>query len=309
MQVNTQTQVQQPNINCNQCGSTVAAQPCNTQCCATNPQVQSAAQYPANYIPVQTAGYPVYQPTVTQSAGSQSPSASGVTIQIFNPSVGTPGAAPVYNVNQPCYPQNYYTGNFNPNDKGANGSQSGNNGVNSGNSADNANSNSNNTTNTNNTTTTKTEESKKTEKRKIVELNDDYIRNLETYLNSQDKEVRLNAAKQVYDRLQEDDSRYDDKALNALINKMLQDPSQEIRFLALTALDGGLVSGNDYTVGVLKNMQANNTGQLGSEAVDANNILLKMSARQVEKEFEVKGDNKKKTAEMSDRFKPEGTKL
>lgn len=295
MQVNGQTQVQQPNINCSQCSGISAPQD-TASVCVTNPQVQTAQQYPANYVPVQTAGYPVYQPTVTQSSSPQSPSASGVTIQIFNPSVGAPGAAPVYNVNQPCYPQNYYTGNFGPNAANA-GAADGSNNANSADnsSANNSNPNNSNTsTNTNNTTTTKTEEAKKTEKRKIVELNDDYIRNLETYLNSQDKDVRLNAAKQVYARLEEDDSRYDDKALNALINKMLQDPSQEVRFLALTALDGGLVSGNDYTVGVLKNIQANSTGQLGSEAIEANNILLKMSARQVEKEFEVKNDKKTK---------------
>ncbi len=69
--------------------------------------------------------------------------------------------------------------------------------------------------------TEKTEEKKKTEKRKVVELSDDYIKNLENYLNSQDKEVRMMGAKEVVARLQEDDSRKDDPALTALINKML----------------------------------------------------------------------------------------
>ena len=132
---------------------------------------------------------------------------------------------------------------------------------------------------------------KKTEKREIVQLTDDYIRNLENYLNSQDKEVRLMGAKEVIARLEEDHSRKDDKALNALINKMLQDPSAPVRILALSALDSRVVSGDDYTVGLLKQMQ-NATSGYGQDAMQATNILLKMSGKKVEKEFEVK-DNKK----------------
>ena len=59
-------------------------------------------------------------------------------------------------------------------------------------------------------------ETTKQEKRKIVQLTDDYIKTLENYLNSQDKEVRLMGAKEVVARLMEDESRKDDKALNAL---------------------------------------------------------------------------------------------
>ena len=60
----------------------------------------------------------VPQPPASAIPGTQ----SGVYIQIFNPSVGAPGAAPVYNVNAPaygtnpnqaqCYPSNYYTTNW-----------------------------------------------------------------------------------------------------------------------------------------------------------------------------------------------------
>ena len=100
-------------------------------------------------------------------------------------------------------------------------------------------------------------------------------------------------AKEVIARLEEDKSRKDDKALNALINKMLQDPSTPIRVLALSALDSGSVTGDDFTVGVLKQMQ-NSQGGYGQDAMQATNVLLKMSGQKVEKEFEVK-DNKKKT--------------
>lgn len=201
-----------------------------------------------------------------QNQNVQVPNYSGVNIQIFNPSVTPPGAtAPVYNVNAPnygpnaatgCYPPDYYTKQFGQNNI------------------------------TTNTTENKTTD-KKTEKREIVQLTDDYIRNLENYLNSQDKEVRLMGAKEVVARLEEDHSRKDDKALNALINKMLQDPSTPVRVMALSALDSRIVTGDDFTVGVLQQMQNSQSGY-GQDAMQASNVLLKMSGQTVEKEFEVK---------------------
>ena len=115
--------------------------------------------------------------------------------------------------------------------------------------------------------------------------------NLENYLNSQDKEVRLMGGKEVIARLEEDHSRKDDKALNALVNKMLQDPYTPVKILALSALDSRVVTGDDYTVGLLKQMQNSSSGY-GQDAMQATNILLKMSGQKVEKEFEVK-DTKK----------------
>ena len=235
-------------------------------------QVQPQAMAQPVQPQYQTAPMQATQP---QNQNVQVPNYSGVNIQIFNPSVTPPGgSAPVYNVNAPnygsnangasgCYPSGYYTNNW-------------------GNKKNNT------TNNTENKTT-----DKKTEKREIVQLTDDYIRNLENYLNSQDKEVRMMGAKEVIARLEEDKSRKDDKALNALINKMLQDPSTPIRVLALSALDSGSVTGDDFTVGVLKQMQ-NSQGGYGQDAMQATNVLLKMSGQKVEKEFEVK-DNKKKT--------------
>ncbi len=240
-------------------------------------------QYAAQNQPVQTQQQyqtvPINAQPQPQCQNVQVPNYSGVNIQIFNPSVTTPGStAPVYNVNAPnygntpgCYPSNYYTNDW-------------------GNGAKNLN----NTTNTNTSTTENKTTDKKTEKREIVQLTDDYIRNLENYLNSQDKEVRLMGAKEVIARLEEDHSRKDDKALNALINKMLQDPSTPVRILALSALDSRVVSGDDYTVGLLKQMQ-NSTSGYGQDAMQATNILLKMSGKTVEKEFEVKDNKNKKT--------------
>lgn len=256
---------------------------------------------------------------------------SGVYIQIFNPSVGAPGAAPVYNVNAPaygtnpnqaqCYPSNYYTTNWgqgysNPQYPAANiPGQSINGGVTqnqnvtvnpaaypavnmpqqtqsqtvpqAGQSAQQIQSSS------TSTETTSGDSGKKTEKRTIVMLTDDYIKNVENYLNSQDKEVRLMGAKEVAARALEDPSRKNDKALTALVNKMLQDPDLKVRFLALSLLYSRNITGDDYTVNVLKQMQ-NSTSGYGQDALMAANILLKMSGQTTEKEFEVTDKDKKK---------------
>lgn len=264
-QQNIQQQVQQPQYAQPQYQTAPMAQqaqpPQPQPCQAPMPQPQAQA------------------PQAGQGQSVQVPNYSGVNIQIFNPSVTPPGGtAPVYNVNAPnygstpsngCYPSGYYTNNW----------ANGNNGA----------------KNLSNTTSNSTENKttdKKTEKREIVQLTDDYIRNLENYLNSQDKEVRMMGAKEVIARLEEDNSRKDDKALNALVNKMLQDPYTPVRILALSALDSRVVTGDDFTVGVLKQMQ-NSTGGYGQDAMQATNVLLKMSGQKVEKEFEVKDDKKK----------------
>ncbi len=242
---------------------------------------QSQQQRPQKPMQQQIPQAQYHYQAYPQNQTVQVPNYSGVNIQIFNPSVATPGStAPVYNVNAPnygtnpvngCYPPGYYTNNW------------GNNGQN----------NLANSSIKSNTTENKTNE-KKTEKREIVQLTDDYIRNLENYLNSQDKEVRLMGAKEVIARLEEDKSRKDDKALNALINKMLQDPYTPVKVLALSALDSRVVTGDDYTIGLLKQMQNSKSGY-GQDAVQATNILLKMSGKKVEKEFEVKNSKKTET--------------
>ena len=239
-------------------------------------QIQpSIQQYPAQYQQPQTMQSFQYP---QQSQNVSVPNYSGVNIQIFNPSVTPPGAtAPVYNVNAPnystnqapgCYPSGYYTNNYGQN--GANAAQS------NLNSTENSSSN------------------KKTEKREIVQLTDEYIMNLENYLNSQDKEIRLMGAKEVIARLDEDHSRKDDKALNALINKMLQDPYTPVRVMAMSALNSRIVTGDAFTVNVLQQMQ-NSASGYGQDALQASEILLKMSGQTTEKEFEVKNTTKTET--------------
>ncbi|MBD5402742.1 HEAT repeat domain-containing protein [bacterium] len=266
-----QQKMPQVQYNCNyNCGNNAVTTPQQPVQAPVMTQAQYA--YPQNYyIPQQ----------IPQAQNLQVPaSTSGVNIQIFNPSVTPAGAqSPTYNVNAPCYPSNYYTNPIGCPQQPETSVQ----GIDSTEKAT-----------TVETSETKEKEEKKTEKKKIVQLTDDYIKNLENYLNSQEAEIRLTAAKEVYARLEEDSSRKDDKALNALINKMLQDPSQEIRILALSALQGRIVTGDDYTVGVLTRMQQDKE-HYGMDAIDASRILLQMSGQQIEKDVPVSEKKEKET--------------
>ncbi len=121
------------------------------------------------------------------------------------------------------------------------------------------------------------EQQKNTKETKIVALTDDYIKSLEKYLDNPNDEVRLMASKEVLKRLDEDKDRYDDAALNALLNKMMQDPSKLVRIAALSAFSSGLACGNDYTVKLLKDIQSNPKSDQ-EDILEASNTLLKMSA-------------------------------
>jgi len=116
----------------------------------------------------------------------------------------------------------------------------------------------------------------KTEK-EIVALTDEYIKSLENYLNNPNNEIRIMASKEILKRLNEDRSRYDDAALNALLNKMLQDPNKIVRIAAMSALSSELASGNDYTVKLLEKVQKDPNADK-EDVLEASNILLKMSA-------------------------------
>ena len=204
--------------------------------------------------------------TTGQTKTLQVPNYSGVNIQIFNPSVAAPGAAvPASNVNSttnystnPCYPANYYTQNMGQPSLQPAAVKA--------------------------VEEVKDSQSTGTEVREVVELTDDYIRTLESYLNSSDRDIRLMAAKEVLDRLHEDESRKNDEALTALINKMLQDPYQAVKFVAMAALEARSVNGNQKTVTLLKQIQNNDTNY-GEDSLKASNILLKMSSNTLKKEF------------------------
>ena len=120
-------------------------------------------------------------------------------------------------------------------------------------------------------------EKKNTKEKQIVALTDEYINSLENYLNNPNQEIRLMASKEILTRLDEDKSRYDDAALNALLNKMLQDPSKLIRVASLSAFNAQLASGNDYTVHLLHSIQQNPSADK-EDVLQAADVLLKLSA-------------------------------
>lgn len=121
------------------------------------------------------------------------------------------------------------------------------------------------------------EEKKNSKQKRVVALTDEYIKSLENYLNNPNDEIRLMASKEILTRLDEDKDRYNDAALNALLNKMLQDPSKLIRVAALSAFASQLASGNDYTITLLHNIQQNPSADK-EDVLQAADILLKMSA-------------------------------
>ena len=85
------------------------------------------------------------------------------------------------------------------------------------------------------------------------------------------------AAKEVLTRLDEDKNRFDDPALTALLNKMLQDPNDTVRWAALSAFSANLAKGDDFTIELIQKMQ-NNPNSSKEDVVEAANILLKLSS-------------------------------
>lgn len=115
-------------------------------------------------------------------------------------------------------------------------------------------------------------EEKKT--KKVVELTDDYIKTLESYLHSPDEATRKNAVKEIVQRFEEENSRYDDPALTALLNIALLDPSVNNRMLAMSVISGGSAHGDQNTIKILNNL-ATSDKMYGQEAKMASSALLK----------------------------------
>ena len=105
-----------------------------------------------------------------------------------------------------------------------------------------------------------------------MELTDSYVKNLEKYLNSTDKNLRVLAGQDMIERLQEDAERRTNPALTALTNKMLQDPEMDVRCLSLGALNANLIEGDELTVKLLQEIAKVPNSQ---EANYANKVLLR----------------------------------
>ena len=202
-------------------------------------------QTPSGYIqyPSSQVQKPITPGATIQAGGTtcQVPQGTnGLNIIINSPTVATPGSNPMINTNTNCLGGN-----------GANGA---------GNASASA----------------SAKIGDKQKKRNIVALTDDYIKNLENYLRSPNKELKLYAAQQLAQRFEEDESRKTNKPLNALLNLALQAKEPNVRYLALSLLNTGLAGGNDVTVQILNNLQQSGVYK-GMEAEDAKKALLKMS--------------------------------
>ena len=233
---------------------------------------------------------------MTQPVGYQQiPNTSGVTIQIFNPTAGPcmhdhKNCMPSTNyMTAPVYPANYYIQDFNKTVDKTTDRVTVNNTVDK--------TTINNTekitdkTTVNNTEKTIIKEVVKPETKteiqiespkKTTRLTDEYIMKLENYLDSKDVEKRIIASKDVLERVQEDESRKDNAALTALTNKMLKDPYQPIRFLALGILEDRLITGNDETIQTLKKVESgrySKNGNTDQDAIKASSVLLKMTRK------------------------------
>ncbi len=89
-------------------------------------------------------------------------------------------------------------------------------------------------------------------KKRVTILTDEYLQKLDKMLDGNDTTLREYAASEVVKRFQEDKTRMNDKALNALVNKMLLDPyDHKVRGRGLMLLDTNLASGDDNTMAVL----------------------------------------------------------
>ena len=233
------------------------------------------------------------QPT-TQSTSIPYNGSGTINIHINNPSASLGGGMPAYAASIPqypyyqpfpfySYPPNYYLGGVNtPITQTTNITtpygypqlQSANNGSNN-NGTDNA-------LKSTNITTTKTNnenvssENKPKKEREIVVLTDNYIKNLENYLRSNNTELRKDAAKELLMRFKEDKSRADNPSLTALLNIALQDNNGTVKGLAMSILQAGYAKGDKITEQILNAMQHQKTSY-SADATQAADSLLQMS--------------------------------
>ncbi len=115
--------------------------------------------------------------------------------------------------------------------------------------------------------------------KRIVELTDNYIKTLESYLRSPDESVRKSGISELVKRYEEDGSRYDDEALTALLNIALQDPDANNRMLAMSPISAGCAHGDENTLELLKNLQSSDK-LYGQEAKMASNALIKAAVEE-----------------------------
>ena len=212
-----------------------------------------------------------------------------INIHINNPSANVGGGMPPCQPYMPypmtpypyyAYPPGYYLGwnnngginqNTNVNVPGGY-PQSG-----QGNGATQTGNNTNNETNKSTETTTNSKENKK---RDVVILTDNYVKNLENYLRSNNTSIRQTAVKELLMRFKEDKSRLENPSLTALMNIALQDVNASVRAVAMSIIQSGYAKGDALTEKILTEMQSSNKGY-SADAFQAADCLLQMSKTKV----------------------------
>lgn len=112
-------------------------------------------------------------------------------------------------------------------------------------------------------------------KKDLVEITDEYVKSVENYLRSPDEEIRKMGIVELIKRFEEDSSRYDHPALNALLNIALQDPTAHNRLLAMSPIATESAHGDANTAKILDGL-TKSTDLRGQEAKMAQESLLKV---------------------------------
>ena len=186
--------------------------------------------------------------------------ASGVTIQIFNPAgIGGPVSTSVANASYPAPQIPAQTTVQTPVVQAASTPIA----------------------NTPIQTELKQSDNKPVKTKNVVELTDSYIKTLENYLKSPDKQVRRSGITDLIQRFHEDNSRYDDPALVALLNIALQDPVPSNRVYAMSTICAEDATGDENTINLLKKLQTSDK-MYGEEAKMATEALLKASQSKIQ---------------------------
>ena len=110
----------------------------------------------------------------------------------------------------------------------------------------------------------------------IVKLTNDYIKTLESFLRNKDKYLRKQGIQDLIKRFEEDETRYENPSLTALLDIALQDFDVHNRMLALSIPASGIAHGGENTLKLLKELAKSNE-MYGQEAKMASKALLKAS--------------------------------
>ena len=113
------------------------------------------------------------------------------------------------------------------------------------------------------------------DKKDLVQITDEYVKSVENYLRSPDENIRQMGITELIKRFEEDSSRFDHPALNALLNIALQDPTPHNRLMAMSPIATESAHGDANTAAILEGLTKSDKLR-GQEAKMAQESLLKV---------------------------------